>query len=99
MVYIIDAEPTGLAAIANRLIARVRSSEVAFGSQRLRYAISIGGAMDPGSLSIGGLLSLADRQLCEVKRAGRDHYLFTDTRTRRDREDAPARDAASSAAA
>jgi diguanylate cyclase (GGDEF)-like protein len=80
-VLVADTEPLGLSAIANGLIARVRSSEVEFAGNRIRYTVSIGGALGPGSLSIDRLLSLADSRLYEVKGAGRNGCLLADTRS------------------
>jgi diguanylate cyclase (GGDEF)-like protein len=79
-VHVADTEPLGLSAVANGLIARVRSSEVDVSGDRIRYTVSIGGALGPGSLSIDRLLSLADSRLYEVKGAGRNGYLLADTR-------------------
>ena len=77
-VHVADTEPLGLSAIANGLIARVRSSEIEFSGHRLHYTVSIGGALGPGSLTIDRLLSLADGRLYEVKGAGRNGFLLAD---------------------
>ena len=69
-VHAVDIEPAGLAAIANGLIARVRASEIEFAGNRIRYTVSIGGALDHASMSIDRLLSLADVQLYEVSTRG-----------------------------
>jgi diguanylate cyclase (GGDEF)-like protein len=79
-IHVVDIEPTGLAAIANGLIARVRTSEIEFAGHRIRYTVSIGGAMGEGAMSIDRLLSLADIQLYEVKHAGRNGFSLTDAR-------------------
>lgn len=79
-IHIVDIEPQGLAAIANGLIARVRSGEVEFAGTRIRYTISVGGALGIGTMSIDRLLSLADAQLYEVKHAGRNGFLLADAR-------------------
>ena len=52
---------TGLAAVANALLARVRASEVEFAGNRIRYTISIGAAIGEAAMSIDRLLSLAAR--------------------------------------
>jgi diguanylate cyclase (GGDEF)-like protein len=80
-VHMLDIEPAGLAAVANGVLARVRASEVEFAGNRIRYTVSIGGAIGEGPMSIDRLLSLADTQLYEVKHAGRDGFLLTDART------------------
>lgn len=88
-VHAVDIEPAGLAAIANGLIARVRSSEIEFAGNRIRYTVSIGGALDHASMSIDRLLSLADAQLYEVKHAGRNGFLLTDARPATDPSASP----------
>ena len=79
-VLMVDIEPAGLAAVANGLQARVRTSEVEFAGNRIRYTVSIGGALGHSSMTIDRLLSLADTQLYEVKHAGRNGLLLTDAR-------------------
>lgn len=81
VVYVTDVEPTGLSAVANGLMARLKTSEVEFAGRRIRYSVSIGGAVGPGALPIDRLLSLADVKLYEVKNAGRDGFLLMDARS------------------
>lgn len=78
--HVVDAELTGLAAIASGLLARVRMSGVTFGGEVIRYRVSIGGAIAAPAMEIDKLLSLADAQLYEVKRDGRDAVRITDAR-------------------
>jgi len=80
-VHAVDVELAGLAAIANGLLARVRTSAVAYGSEVIRYRVSIGGAIADPALPIDKLLSLADTQLYDVKRQGRDSVRIIDART------------------
>jgi diguanylate cyclase (GGDEF)-like protein len=82
--HVVDAEPTGLAAIASGLLARVRTSAVPCGREVIRYRVSIGGAIAAPAMEIDKLLSLADAQLYEVKRAGRDAVRITDARSAAD---------------
>ncbi len=80
VVYVAGANPEGLAAIADGLLSRVREAEIDYFGQRLRYSISLGGAIGPPAVSVDRLLALADAQLYHVKRNGRDAYAFTDAR-------------------
>ncbi len=80
VVYVTGADPAGLAAIAEELLARVRETEIAYCGQHFRYSISLGGALGPASMTVDRLLALADAQLYHVKRSGRDAYAFTDAR-------------------
>ena len=79
-VHVVNIEPTGLAAIAQGLLARVRASAVDFGGETIRYTASIGGAIGDIDLPIDKLLSLADTQLYAVKHGGRDGYRAVDAR-------------------
>ena len=67
---------TGLAAaavIAERLRQRVEAIELPFGSERIRFTVSIGvGKVRPGDASIEAGLLRADRALYEAKAAGRN---------------------------
>jgi diguanylate cyclase (GGDEF)-like protein len=80
VVYVAGADPAGLAAIANGLLARVRESEIDYCGKHFRYSISLGGALGPAAMTVDRLLALADAQLYQVKRSGRDAYAFTDAR-------------------
>ena len=79
-VHVVGVEATALAAIAQGLLARVRASTVDFNGTSIRYTASVGGAIGDISLSMDGLLSLADKQLYAVKNGGRDGYRAVDAR-------------------
>lgn len=80
-VHVVGVEATALAAIAQGLLARVRASAVDVDGTSIRYTASVGGAIGDISLSIDGLLALADKQLYGVKNGGRDGYRAVDART------------------
>lgn len=80
-VHVMNIEPAGLAAVAQGLLARMRSSVVEFDGESIRYTASIGGAIGTVALPVDKLLSLADKQLYSVKHDGRDGYSALDSRT------------------
>jgi diguanylate cyclase (GGDEF)-like protein len=76
--HVVGADPAALSAIANGLLQRVRGSEVDYCGHRILYTVSIGGALGPPSASIDNLLAVADAQLYDVKRNGRNAFQLAD---------------------
>ena len=72
--HIVGADATALSAIADGLLQRVRETEVDYCGNKIRYTVSIGGALGRPSSSVDKLLTLADAQLYDVKRNGRNAF-------------------------
>lgn len=76
---IMGADAASLSSIAEGLLQRVRETEVEYCGNRISYTVSIGGALGPSSSSVDKLLALADAQLYDVKRNGRNAFQLANT--------------------
>lgn len=71
-----ETDLTGARELAERLLEKVRSEEVAYDGGTLRFTVSIGVALLAGQTTVAELLREADNALYEAKAGGRDRAVI-----------------------